>query len=170
MNTIDREISAAHLKASGWQLDLHASGDPFNCHFFYIADFRTEHIQLVSVPQAEFERVPIPTDVLPGKLAELISRLMLVHDNPHHEWQQELTVALSAFFKSTRTYSHWLFSAPAGERLHAVIHIYGDKSASRVRPAALSTASTILPVDEFTALSKQILETDRASHPEWFRQ
>lgn len=164
----DRLVSAAHLSASGWSLDSHHQSNPFESYFFYVRDFRTDHVQLFSVKQTTFHALresPSFREICRG-----IAALMLrAHaDKLTRKELDALCGCLIGYIKETQVYRAWLQEALPDQRLHALLHIYGAPRDVLLRPVIAKAEQPILPVDEVQALSERVLALDRQHHPEWF--
>ena len=73
---VDKAITKAHLNAKGWDMgDFHQS-NPFDCHVFYLFDFRLNTIQLISLPKKEFNKLSHALDDQPiGEIVYEVNNL-----------------------------------------------------------------------------------------------
>lgn len=171
----DRSVTAAHFRATGWDLFDHNHSNPFECHHFYLCDFRTNHTQMFSVKQENVRNQSTPTFFSMEMLASGVGQLML--DMAKNKQAQELINECGAvvvcYAKNTQAYRQWLYQAQAGERLQMIINIYpnptpDDKLAAMVRPFAVNSANPVLSADEVAEYSRKVESMDKTNHPEWF--
>jgi len=73
----DRSVTAAHFRATGWDVCDYNHSNPFECHHFYLCDFRTNHTQVFSVKQEDVRNQSTPTFFSMEMLASGIGQLML---------------------------------------------------------------------------------------------
>lgn len=169
VDEFDMTVSLAHAQAAGWDITRYNGSNPFQAHFLYVCDFRRSTVELFSIARTDFDSLEI--DETAGDLATAVAHLL-----PRYaagELTDELDGALAPFLfgyvKATRSYSMWRQRAPAGSRLHTVVHIYptGGETAA-VRPFMPNAKGTILTVEELTHVSQYVQAVDRDAHPEWF--
>lgn len=161
----DIEVSKAHLESAGWSLDNFFHSNPFNCHFVYVRDYRSNHVELFTINRADFETIDTPYQAveLAGALAQTM-RQRLGRKCLGNE-AQLLTSILSSYLKQTKTFRIWKNQVGADARLHALINIY---STDVVRPFIARVLDTVLSVEEVLSSTDGVREMDMANHPEWF--
>jgi hypothetical protein len=165
----DREVSASHMKAAGWEMNDFNHSNPFNCHMFYIVDYRTGHVQVLTISKDDFEllKPEHSPEELGGGLGEIVMRL---HANAATERDhQVLLPLLGGYIKATSSYRQWLRVSSAHERLHAFINFYpAPRGTSQCRPFMARSTAAVMHAEDVLRTSMNVHDTDRANHPEWF--
>lgn len=167
----DREVSKAHLEASGWKLDGFGADSPFECHFIYVNDVDHQKIRLLSMRQDDFAKAQVPTDRPVDALAYKISCYFRdsVTAGVQIETDPLFLPVMMAYIKQTRAYAAW--REQPRNRLHFFMNIYnlshGAESAV-VRPFIGGSDEIIMNAAEVVKFSEYVLESDRAKHPKWF--
>lgn len=171
---VNFEISKAHLKANGWNLDHFHSGNAFDANVFYLVDYRTGDVRIITVNTQHAERLK-GQGIGIEELAFLISEQSLVlHDACKggsasiSESENLLAIALWLYIIETQSYALWKAQAESGQRLHALINLYGTRENGWVRPLPINYTGTVLPADVLHRTSLDLMEQDRKRHPEWF--
>lgn len=166
----DRDVAKAHLDSAGWSVEQFNHSNPFDCHLFYIRDYRTGHVQVFSIRTSHLQGIEPEAD--PLALSSALGELMLkIHGNTVTDKEQEiLGVVLGGYIKRTQTFQQWKRVRTPQERLHAVINIYGSKKAASVRPFIIRVSLPILDVDTVLKQTDQVRRMDESNHPEWFHQ
>lgn len=173
----DRSVTAAHFRATGWDVFDYNHSNPFECHHFYLCDFRTNHTQMFSVKQEHVRNQSTPTFFSMEMLASGVGELMLEMAKDKQDQDQKLINECGAvvvcYAKNTQTYRQWLHQAQAGERLQMIINIYpsptlDDKLSVMVRPFVANCSDPMLSADEVTRYSRTVEAMDKTNHPEWF--
>lgn len=165
MTDIDRAISQAHLEAAGWELEKFVASNPFECHFFYVRDFRTDHIQVFTVKMASLEKLEpaFAVEELAGTIAYGLKKLG--NRKLSAREKDGLPAVVAAYFRSTVTYRMWRAQVGAGQRLHGVINIYVG---GHVRPFIPDCREPVFSVKDFLLATDQVKRMDQEKHPEWF--
>lgn len=165
----DEEVATAHFKNAGWGLDQFNHSNPFDCHLFYIRDYRTGHVQVFTIRKDHLEDL-VPEDsalALGGVLGELMLRIYKRTATEKELWM--LLPVLGGYIKGTQTFKQWKEVRKPGERVHILINIYGgDDGLTGVRPFIARTDETVLSVDTTLDLSDRTKAMDLQNHPEWF--
>ncbi len=161
----DRTVSEAHLAAAGWQLGDYVTASPFQCHIFYIRDFRTGLLQLFTIMREGFEqtRTPFSATQLSGELSKLM--LKLATGVLTSQEREILPSVLAGYFKATETYRLWNSKVGGDERLHAALNLYPG---GFVRPFALRPDGVVTSAAKVLKDTEVVRAMDLARHPEWF--
>lgn len=165
----DKEVATAHFENAGWGLDQFNHSNPFECHLFYIRDYRTGHVQVFTIRKDHLEEL-IPKDTslaLGGVLGELMMRIHQRTATEKELWM--LMPVLGGYFKGTQTFQQWKRLRQPGERAHVLINIYGgDNPVTGVRPFMVRVDGTVLDASVFMEQTDRVKQMDQANHPEWF--
>ncbi len=166
----DKDVSSAHFASAGWSVDQFNHSNPFDCHLFYIRDYRTGHIQVFTIRTSHLEEMKPEAD--PLTLGSALGELMLkVYDKTATNKEQEvLGVVLGGYIKGTQTFQQWESVRAHHERFHAFINIYGSRQAASVRPFMARAPEPVLSVDTVLEKTDQVKHMDESNHPEWFRK
>ncbi|GAB0154386.1 hypothetical protein [Marinobacterium sp. BA1] len=171
---VDFEISKAHLNTNGWNLDHYHSGNSFDANVFYLVDYRTHDVRIITVNSELAEKFRGP-EIAIEELAFLISEQTLVVQETaksggpvSQDAENLLAMALWLYITQTQSYALWKVQAEQGQRLHALINIYGTRDNGWVRPSPINYTGTVLPVEALQKTSLDLMAQDRQRHPEWF--
>lgn len=171
---VDFEISKAHMTANGWNLDHYHSGNAFDANVFYLVDYRTRDVRIITVNKDLVESFKAP-DIDIEELAFLISEQSLVvqdaskeGSSPAPENENLLAIALWLYIVRTQSYALWKAQTEPDQRLHALINLYGTRENGWVRPSPINYTGTVLPAEALQKTSIDLMEQDRKRHPEWF--
>lgn len=167
----DKDVSTAHFEAAGWNIDSYNHSNPFNCHLIYVRDYRTGHVQVLSMSMDDFDS--LKPKMSASELSGFVGELML-RTYKKTITQKELSIVLSTvggYIKDTLTYKQWAAGKRYGERFHGFINIYGHiKGQATVRPFIIKDEDTVLSVDMVMESCDHIMLMDKKNHPEWFRR
>lgn len=161
----DLEVSSAHLGASGWALETFSHSNPFDCHCFYVRDFKTGHVRIFTVRMEDFESIvpPMSSNEVSVVIAQAIKKYAKGKITKRDK--KVIGPALAIYIKGTAAFKIWSAKHDAGARIHAIINIYGGNT---LRPALMNCEETTLSADELMKYTDQIHSMDRQSHPDWF--
>ncbi|RYA67137.1 hypothetical protein DD595_26525, partial [Enterobacter cloacae complex sp. 4DZ3-17B2] len=74
----DKSVSNAHLETAGWGMDAFNHSNPVESHGIYVRDYRSDHIRLITMKQADFDTITMPlhltSDMLASVIAEFVSK------------------------------------------------------------------------------------------------
>ncbi len=162
----DFEVSSTHLDSAGWKMQTFYGSNPFECHMFYLRDFKTGHVQIFLISKANFDATPrlFKPEEVSGDIARIIRKYAKGKVNKTDE--KYIGPALAIYVKGTQSYRIWQDRHGLEPRLHAIINIY---QGAMLRPALVGVEGTILPAEEFLQYSDQIHALDKQNHPEWFQ-
>ncbi|WP_445766746.1 hypothetical protein [Rheinheimera sp.] len=167
----DKTVSKAHLEASGWNMDSFRGGNPFESYCIYVHDVDNTQVNLFTVLRKDFDSLQLPPVAPAGILASLVceclERYRMGKSRPEND--SEFLPKLVAYIKATQIFGVW--QQHGGTRLHFVINVYGSKKGAKksmLRPFVANFDGTVLPTNELMDQSTQVLQMDKARHPEWF--
>jgi hypothetical protein len=167
----DKTVSKAHLEASGWNMDSFKGGNPFDSHCVYIHDVDNKQVNLFTVRQDDFDAYQLPPGAPAGILASLVAESLERYrkGKSQPENDADFVPKLVAYIKATQIFGVW--QQQGLSRLHFVINVYRSKKGvnkAMLRPFVASCNETVLPTDDLMLQSTQVLQMDKARHPEWF--
>lgn len=156
---IDKEISKAHLSATGWRLNDHFSGNPIETHAcFYIIDTMSDKIAMATASKEAFDSIPV------NNTAEsFASNIRESFRKNSDSLSPDICDPLVGYIKATQVYQLWLKQHP-GERMHVVLLMYH----SVMRPAIIPWHSTVVDPDSLQLIVARIMAADKQRHPELF--
>jgi hypothetical protein len=108
---IDKEISKAHLSATGWILNDHFSGNPIEMHAcFYLIDTMNDKIAMATASKEAFDSIPV------NKAAESFASIIRESFRKNSDsLSPDICGPLVGYIKATQVYQLWLKQHP-GER------------------------------------------------------
>jgi len=165
----DKTVSEAQLAASGWDVGVFKHSNPFECHFIYVCDFRSDRYDLFSVTFSDFQKGGV--DAPAGEISPLVAKLVKRYQRGRLNKRDETMFlpALLTYVKGTRSYAQWCQQADKHQRLHFVINIYPSKTAACLRPFILKGANKpVVNADQLMADAKIVHDHDRVRNPDWF--
>lgn len=164
----DRDVSEAHLAASGWDIGAFHHSNPFECHAIYVCDYRSGRVDLFSATFSDVEKTHVASS--PDNLSGMVARLMQRHQRNRLSKRgiRAFLPVLLGYIKTTRTYAQWRQQADQNERMHFVLNIYPHGRTGTVRPFVLRETRTVVDVSTLIGSSEAVRKADHANHPEWF--
>ena len=174
-------ITSACASAAGWESAVHdpaiAAGP---CVLSYVWDQASGWIWVCSTSPAQFDKQADKAsrakrkvvDGIRSALGELIFHAAngaAVDLGLGDTWEQALGSMLAAYAGTTQT---WALADgfPAGGHFIVLYYRKAGQQHGMLRPFALprtASAREILPVEQLRAVIGQVIEMDRARHPEW---
>lgn len=171
MLEFDKAVSEAHLKASGWDMGTFGHSNPFECHFVYVHDLDTKDVRLFSIQQSHIDNAPalhgIPMPTLAFMVADLLEKMRKGELNPVND--ASFLPALIGYVLGTQAYALWRSQGKI--KLHFILNVYRSRQGpekAMLRPAVANSDDAVLSSKDMMALSKQLIDMDKARHPEWF--
>jgi len=163
---IDKSISTAHAAHSGWSIDNHESGTPFNTAKFYITNYDSGDVRLMTVPTEHLKDMEVdePMPVLTSALG------LAYRDyakNPDEECINRLTQLLVAYALKTSAYKNWLTIGNDHSSLHFFVNVYANGSS--FRPFIAKAGDTIIDSELVMKQAIAVAHQDKQTHPEWFK-
>lgn len=169
--SIEDRISSVALKGAGWNMGAYVSSSPLHCHAFYLNDYRTGEIALLTIGQDVFAEVAGAKN--PQRTSAAVAELMRLYSKRREDakYLSSLGFAVTEYIKGTRTFEMWKEKSSPGARGHFCLNFYGAGKKTSVRPFALAADERTPVIDalEFVQKSRQVKNMDAAQHPEWFR-
>ena len=174
-------ITSACASAAGWESAVHdpaiAAGPSV---LSYVWDQASGWIWVCSAGVEQFDRQadkasrarPKVVDGIRSALGELIFHAAngaAVDLGLGESWEQSLGSMLAAYAGTTQT---WALADgfPGGGHFIVLYYRKAGQKHGMLRPFALprsASAREVLPVEQLREVIGQVLETDRARHPEW---
>lgn len=163
---IDKSISTAHAAHSGWNVENHESGTPFDTAKFYITNHDSGDVRLMTVPVEHLKDMEVDEP-----MAVLTSALGLAYrdyeKNPCDASINRLTQIIVAYALKTHAYRHWLSLGHEHSRLHFFINVYSNGGS--FRPFIAKSDDKIIDGDLVMEQAIAVAHGDKKAHPEWFK-
>lgn len=174
-------ITSACASAAGWESAVHDSAVAAGpCVLSYVWDQPTGWLWVCSAGVEQFDQhavkasraKPKVVDGIRAAVGELVFNAASgapVDLGLGETWEQALGSMLAAYAGTTQT---WLLSDgfPAGGHFIVLHYRQPGQRAGMLRPFSLpqsSSARELLPVEKLRGVIRQVVEMDRARHPDW---
>lgn len=164
---IDKSISTAHAMHSGWSVDNHESGTPFDTTKFYIINHDTGDVRMMTVPVERLNDMEVE-ETMPVLTSALGLAYQDYEKAPGEESINRLAQILVAYALKTDAYRHWLSSGQEHSRLHFFINVYANGGS--FRPFIAKSDDKIIDSELVMKQSIAVAHQDKQIHPEWFKK
>lgn len=172
---VDRVLSQYHVNSRGWDLSLHSQGSGVDTQPFYLLDYKTQRLDLITVA-VDLRNPPPQRDDDPKVMAEVLASAYYAYIKPQQpslSLADALGSACIHYLMATQTWQHVVAKlhqhTDACAQPILILYGPGPKRKPRVRPAAGFTRHTIAEPSWVLDFCQTVVEHDRARHPEWFR-
>jgi len=170
MQTMDRTIAEHQVRARGWQLDYHQHGDGLSYQSFYLFHYNTAKLDLITLPvdlcEPPTQQLHDPIEA--GSLLAAAYRKFIKIGSGRQS--NTLGYAVMQYLMCTQSWQQ-LQSALRQEptaKCHPIFVLYGLKRDLRVRPVIGRSERRIEEPEWVLELCREVYESDRQRHPEWF--